>query len=70
MKIQYICAYMTNFIKKYEDEEIKVSTFSNFEDFDNFNINVISFNNEITWTNSDNSCTKIELSDDFEHIKK
>lgn len=70
MKIQYICAYITNFIKKYEDEEIKVSTFSNFEDFDNFNINVISFNNEITWTNSDNSCSKIELSDDFEHIKK
>lgn len=70
MKIQYICAYMTDFIKKYEDEEIKVSTFSNFEDFDNFNINVISFNNEIAWRNSDDSCSKIELSDDFEHIKK
>ena len=70
MKIQYVCAYITDFIKKYQDEEIKVSTFSNFEDFDNFNINVISFNNKFTWRNYNNTCTKIEVSDDFEHIKK
>ena len=70
MKIQYVCAYITDFIKKYQDEEIKVSTFSNFEDFDNFDINVISFNNKFTWRNYNNTCTKIEVSDDFEHIKK
>ena len=70
MKIQYVCAYITDFIKKYQDEEIKVSTFSNFEDFDNFDINIISFNNKITWRNYNNTCTKIEFSDDLEHIKK
>jgi len=70
MKIQYVCAYITDFIERYQDEEIKVSTFSNFEDFDNFDINVISFNNKITWRNYNNTCTKIEVSDDFEHIKK
>ena len=51
MKIQYVCAYITDFIERYQDEEIKVSTFYDFEDFDNFDINIISFNNEIIWRN-------------------
>ena len=70
MKIQYVCAYITDFIERYQDEEIKVSTFYDFEDFDNFDINIISFNNEIIWRNFDNNCSKINLSNDFGHIKK
>ena len=59
MKIQYVCAYITDFIERYQDEEIKVSTFSNFEDFDNFDINFIIFNNKLNCRKYNNKFNKI-----------
>lgn len=66
MRIQYISKEAK---LNYEDSEIKISTFKDFEVFANFDVNIISFNSPGTWFFNDE--TEInDLKNDLLHIRK